>query len=263
MKWLILFFLTSTLNISYACLSATQNRIYPLGSCPKGLVVVETRLVRTEKKNHRDERIEIVPVWFGVSYFKTYDKNYLVIEEKVIDTLKLFLDKDYEITIEQTFLKGQEFAKNVVGFQSATLLSIQKCNFQFNCYNSNLDFDSLNNTSYIKFDNEKINISMLNDTTMNSLSFDFLQHLKGFDDIIIDAKLFRSILGIASIREYQIGTEKLLVYHLGNRDDIHVIEDNSKKEKIPKFDLKRITYPENVNYHSDNFDFWFYHREKK
>lgn len=68
---LIILFFTLTTNSLFACLSASQNRLFPLGQTSKGLCVVETHLYRTEFRKDK-EVMEMKPAWGGISYFKIY-----------------------------------------------------------------------------------------------------------------------------------------------------------------------------------------------
>src|SRR5690606_15971750 len=92
---LIILFLTLTTNSLFACLSASQNRLFPLGQTAKGLCVVETHLYRTEFREKDKEVIEMKPAWGGISYFKIYDKNYKEVYSEIIDTIKLFQQHNY------------------------------------------------------------------------------------------------------------------------------------------------------------------------
>ncbi len=78
MRFLIFILLfTLTINKSTACLSADQNRMFPIGISPKGLVVVEIHLYRGDSTDGNTERLH--PMWGGLSYLNTYNKNYKLI----------------------------------------------------------------------------------------------------------------------------------------------------------------------------------------
>lgn len=87
---IIVIYLISVLP-SYACLSASQNRIFPIGTCPSGLVVVELQLQRSEYYDKVNKTESMDPGWSGKSFFKIYDDNYKVVHEELIQEIEMFL----------------------------------------------------------------------------------------------------------------------------------------------------------------------------
>ena len=68
MKYLISFLIViNSIDIS-ACLSASQNRIFPLGVSTEGLLVVEFHLFRSESINKNNNKSKLEVVWGGAFY---------------------------------------------------------------------------------------------------------------------------------------------------------------------------------------------------
>jgi hypothetical protein len=90
---LSLFLVVIKTTTSFACLSASQNRLFPLGLVSNGLCVVEMHLERTHYSEKGKNTIEIKPAWSGIGYFKIYDTNYKEVYSEILDTIGLFVEQ--------------------------------------------------------------------------------------------------------------------------------------------------------------------------
>ena len=85
MRLFSLFFFIGIAIHGICCLSASQYRIFALGSTEKGIVVAEIHLRRTEGE-------EFKAAWFGATYLKVYDREMTELSSSISDTLALFAD---------------------------------------------------------------------------------------------------------------------------------------------------------------------------
>lgn len=97
----------------FGCLSASQNRLFPVGVTSAGLCVFETRLTRTEYMDEGNRAYEMIPGWRGVSFYKIYDENHKEIYAEVLDTFKLFGQDQYAKVLGPSFEKALLLAKKI------------------------------------------------------------------------------------------------------------------------------------------------------
>jgi len=259
----IILLFTLTTNSLFACLAASQNRLFPLGQTAKGLCVVETRLYRTEFREKDKEDIEMKPAWGGISYFKIYDKNYKEIYSTILDTIRLFEQHHYDSIISKSFKKGLELAKTYPDFIAAKPISITFCDYQETCSKAGLLFDTINNKIRIQLPNKiKYDVKVLFDTT--SIASNLLDYYGGFDDADLSAKAFNENLYINSVRQFQIGNKKLTIVHIGSGQTFKLAEGGTnlpRKEYRANFeftDINKSVFEEPVLHHGHGFDFYIW-----
>jgi len=260
---LIILLFTLTTNNLFACLSASQNRLFPLGQSSKGLCVVENHLYRTEFREKDKEVIEMQPAWGGISYFKIYDKNYKEIYSSILDTIRLFEQHHYDSIIGKTFNKGLELAKTYPDFIAAKPSSITFCDYQETCSKAGLIFDTLNNKISIRLPNKiKYDVKVLFDLT--SIASNLLNYYGGFDDADVSAKAFNGRLYINSVRHFKIGNKKLTIVHIGSGQTFELAEGGTYpsgreyKAKFPFTDINKSVFEEPVLHHGHGFDFYIW-----
>ncbi len=240
-------------------MSASQNRLFPLGQTSKGLCAVEAHLFRTELREKNNEGVEMKPAWHGISYFKIYDKNYKAIFSEILDTIKLFKQQHYDSIITKTLVKGLALAKIYPDFVVAKLTSMTFCNYQERCSKAQLLFDTVNNKISISLSGKiKYNVGVLSDST--SIASNILDYYGGFDDADLSAKGFKGNLYINSIRQFQIGNKKLTIVHIGCGQNYEE-GDPPKKEYTPEFaftDINDSVFEEPVLHHGHGFDFYIW-----
>jgi hypothetical protein len=254
---LILLLLSLTSNSLFACLSASQNRLFPLGQTVKGLCVVETHLYRTEFREKYKK------AWGGISYFKIYDKNYKEIYSSILDTIRLFEQHYYDSIIGKTFKKGFELAKTYPDFVSSKPISITFCDYQKSCSKAELLFDTINNKVSIQLSNMiKYDINILFDST--SIASNLLNYFGGFDDADLSAKALVGNLYINSVRQFLIGNKKLTIVHIGSGQTFEFLEggtytaENEYKAKFAFTDISKSVFEEPVLHHGNGFDFFIW-----
>ena len=215
------FFLIS--NNLFACLSASQNRLFPLGETSKGLCVVETHLHRTEFREKAKDVIEMKPAWAGISYFKIYDENYTEIHSEVIDSISLFEQVHYDSIINISFKKGFELAKNYSSFVAAEPSSITFCDYQDKCSKAKLLVDTIKNNISLQLPNKiKYDVKVFFDST--SIASNLLRYYGAFEDTELSVKSFKGNLYVNSVRQFNIGSRKLTVVHIGSGQTYELVE---------------------------------------
>ena len=260
MKYFYITILLLTSSNLFACLSASQNRLYPLGTTSKGLCVIETHLKRTELKSND---LKFIPGWAGLSYFKIYDKNYKAIYTEILDTFKLFNQVYYDSFITKSFLKGYKLANKYDDFIAAKPISILFCDYQESCSKAKILFDTIKNTISIQLPNKNNHIlAVLSDTT--SIASNLLDYYNGFDDAEISAKAFLGMLQISSVRQFQLGNQKLTIVHIGYGEILEPEEGKNypkPQEYQAKFeftDILKSVFFEPVLHHGHGFDFYIW-----
>lgn len=252
-----------TTNSLFACLSASQNRLFPLGQTSKGLCVVETHLYRTEFRENDKEVIEMKPAWGGLSYFKIYDKNNKEVYSEIIDTIKLFQQHHYDSIIDRSFKKGLSIAEKYPYFVSVKPTALTFCDYQEKCSKAELLFDTTNNKIRIRLPNKvAYDVNVLFDST--SIASNLLNYYGGFDDADLSAKSFKGNLYINSVRQFQFGNKKLTIVHIGSGQTFELAEGGTYppgKEYKAKFeftDINKSVFEEPVLHHGHGFDFFIW-----
>lgn len=250
-----------TSHYTYACLSATQNRLFPIGLCSKGLIVMETHLERTSYFDKK-KKVELMePGWLGKSFLKIYDTNHKVVRSELLDNIKLFEQKDYDRIIGLSFNKGLLLAKQISDFVIAKPTSISFCDYEPTCSKAALVFDTVQNQIFLKLpDKIKFPINVLSDTA--SIASNVLAWFLSFDDGGISARELKDNIFINSVRQFQIGDKKLTVVHIGCGEAFELSTDPNYKpgeENKPHFaftDIKKSIYNEPLLHHGQGFDFY-------
>jgi len=260
---LIIFLFTLTTNSVFACLSASQNRLFPLGQTSEGLCVVETHLDRTEFREKGKEIIEMKPAWEGISYFKIYDRNYNEIYCEPIDTLGLFEQRHYDSILNIVFAKGLLLAENYPDFIAAEPISITFCDYQKMCSNAGLYYDMINDKISIGLPNEsKYEVKVLFDSA--SIASNLLNYIGGFGSADFSVKSFEGNLYINSVRTFHIDSKKLTVVHIGTGQNFELNEGGTYppgEEYTPIFsftDIHKSVFEEPVLHHGLGFDFYIW-----
>lgn len=251
-------------SLSFACLSASQNRLFPLGHTTKGLCVVETHLFRTEYyDNNKVEFDELKPAWGGISFFKIYDNNYTEVYAEIIDKIWLFEEYQYDSIIENTFKKGFKIANTYPDFIIAKPVSITFCDYQEKCSEAVLSYNTLKNNINIKLSNNiKYDLKIIFDTA--SIASNVINYYLGFDDANLSAKSLKGSLYINSVRQFQIGEKTLSIVHIGIGQmptDAIGKPDPPRKEYNATFafsDINKSVYQEPVLHHGHGFDFFIW-----
>ena len=264
----LLIFLCCVIKLdAVACAGAAQNRIFPLGSCPLGIVVVEVHLGRGEVLIEKEDTVEAKGIdfdvaWGGISYLKIYDKNYQTVYSEVIDSIKDFLafsTPEYNSVIGKTFDKGMELAQKITDFIPAKPLSIWFGNYKKKCKKAALLYNDKENKLFVKLSNKKeYEIPFLEDKT--AISAHVFSYYGFFDEddeetCPPEIKIPKGVLYINSVRRFDLNGQKLTIVHLGTGD----FSFHKSKEYAAKFPFNNINhsvFEEPVLHHGRGFDFF-------
>ncbi|MBO9703127.1 MAG: hypothetical protein J7604_23135 [Sporocytophaga sp.] len=258
MRFLIFILLFSlTINKSIACLSADQNRMFPIGISPKGIVVVEIHMIRSDSTDGKTERLH--PLWHGISYLNTYNKNYKLIESRLLDTLKSFPESTYLNVVKAAFIKGIKQAGTIPNIIYAEPQDISFCNYQTNCKSASLQTDTINNKAYVILKSKKKQeVTVLYNP--KSFASNYINYYSGFDYEPSESRIKDLIEGllINSVREYKIGEYYLTIIHLGKGQDFRQAGEAPKEYKpdIQINTLENSIFKEPVLHHGHGFDFF-------
>ena len=268
LRLLLLIFLCCVITLDAdACAGAAQNRIFPLGSCPQGIVVVEVHLGRWDVivddiTIAEAKQTDFDIAWGGISYLKIYDKNYQTLSSEVIDSLEAFSahPTEYNNIIEKTFDKGMKLAQKIPNFIPATPLSIWFCDYKKKSKKASLFHDVERNKLFVKLPNKnKYEIPFLEDkTAISAPVFSYYGFFNDDEEDIyeLEMEMPKGVFYINSVRRFDLNGQKLTIVHLGTGD---MLFKSKSKEYAPKFPFKDINHSifvEPVLHHGRGFDFF-------
>lgn len=240
----------------YACLSAHQDRIFPVGITPDAVVVVEMHLSRGGGERGWSQEI-----WRGTSWLKKYDKQYKEISRVFLDTLR-FDGGEYQKYVSASFSKGLTKAKEIKGIELLAPVYLSFCDFNRSCKLLSLVSDTIQNSFHIKVKGKEYPVTVLRNSA-GTMARDFMKWAAAYDMNIGEST--RS-LSAGSIRKYKIGNRELVVVHLATGQVLEPAEGVSpnppRKEHTPrhiKFNtIQDSAYEEPVFHHGHGFDFFFF-----
>ncbi len=255
---LLIVCLCSSLS-SFACLSAYQFKIFPVGVVGNEIVTVDFQIHRGGTMSENDE---FLMDWYLRAYISTYNQNQQLIKAALFDSVEI---KSNEYLPKLQEMYNAAFAKIQTDFPSMELFTptyISFCDFQTKCklieihtVNDTITFSATYTKTYkipdaLLYKNKKYPLDILKDT----LYFGF-----GTKDVL---ETLYVPYHISSYRIYEAGTVKLIVFHLGTGDDLYMREEykTPAKEHKPKFNFKNIktaVYEEPLLHHGFGFDAFF------
>ncbi|MFL5729261.1 MAG: hypothetical protein ACJ75J_07215 [Cytophagaceae bacterium] len=241
-----------------ACMSAHQDRLFPVGICAEGLVVVEVHMQRYDKPD-KEDRLD--PAWHILSYLNLYDKNHKILKSEILDTINV-LESLYNKPLANTFLKGLQKAKQIPGLVLAMPVSINFCDYRQDCSSASLEFDTIKNKVFIRPGNQKkkVEVSVLRDTI--SIAANYLGYSAQYE---LQVKELKNFLYISSVRIFKVGEKTLTIFHLGSGQGMYSADDEMRqvyppgKEYKPDFqftNLEASIFEEPLLHHGHGFDFF-------
>ncbi len=251
-----IFLLIFSAHSASACLHASQNRIFPLGICSEGLVVMELHGNRGEEIDWGINN-ELRAEWRATSFLNFYSMDRKLVRSEIIDSIIYIAENEYVSTINKTFEKALYLVTKIKDFVPAQPENFTFCNYQINCSTVNLEIDSVNFSAFLNFpEGGSFEIDVLKN--QESIASNYLEQLGAYDYESEDQmKLYivESLL-INSVRQFQIGDYKLTVVHLGMGTNY---SEETPKEYAPDFEftaLENSVFEEPVLYHGHGFDFF-------
>lgn len=259
MKALLLLITLFAAQVTYACMEASQIRLFPLGLCSEGVVSVEVSLFRTGDMPSE-------PYWGGTSHFVIYTGDFKLVRRDTIEHIASFPEEQFDSIINITFNKGLLLAQKIPDFSVTTPVSMRFCDYQQICSAASLSFDTVKNQVFIRLaDKTKHPLSALFDTASIAFSVvqDFIVRYEVTKPSELPSDLFKHVLYVNSVRQFRIGTKKLTVVHVGSGQTMNLAEGGTyppgNKEYKPKEsfnDICRTVFMEPVLHHGTGFDFF-------
>lgn len=249
---LLLFLLLQIVPIS-ACLSADQNRIFPIGKSSKGWHVLEIHQARNDK--------DFKPIWNCVAYHKIYNETQELKHADSIETVGFFPEGNYITVVQHLFGKALELAKTNKTLKYVLPKSLYFCDYDRENPEAKLSFDIANDRIYVQLKSRKKHeITVLNET--HWIGQDLLNSLGSIIDYepINFAQFLQQSLCVNSVRKFMFGQKQLTIVHLGIGQDFSD-EDGNFPQPSPYFSkepfntLFNSIFFENVLHHGFGFDF--------
>jgi hypothetical protein len=252
---LVLILLVALHADAFACGSAEQSRIFPVGIVQAGLVVVEMEMGRGEGN---DERLH----WSGTSYLVVYDFAHQVKSRQQLQDFR-FADSDYSKGISAAFRFGLERARKMEGIALLAPKSILFADYARSCSALSLHNDTLKKELSLVVSKKHYPVTVARDTNSIARVW-FHRYMTESYYGSVDYSDYYDHLGISSIRKFQAGKRELLIVHLGDGQTMHTADG----EPIPagkeykagfSFDkLENSAFEEPVMHHGAGFDFFVF-----
>lgn len=258
-KWILLgaLFLGFYAN---ACMHALQNRIFPLGWCNKGWVVLETHLERNFMKSDTAPGSKVKTGWRGIAYYKIYKDASHTVSSTLLDSVKLFDNGNYVVEVQKLVDKALVKAKLQKSFFEVAPQSIYYCDYTCNCSKVQLTFDTIQNQVWLQYPQGKkqeVTVLHKNAFILNQLFEDYF--LFNNSGQILTTSLMQS-LNVSSVRKFKAGTKELTIVHLGSGERMPISETEYEQGKEypgsePFNNLHNSVYHEPLLHHGRGFDF--------
>lgn len=249
---ILLFFLLIQFKATFGCLSADQNRIFPIGQSNKGWHVLEVQ----QSRNDADFK----PIWQCVAYHKIYNEKHEVKQADSIQTLGYFPEGNYIKSVQFLFGKAIEIAKTNKTLKYLTPKSLYFCDYAHDNPEAKLSFDTLNNRTYVQLNSGKMHeVTVLRND--KSIARDLLHgRMEDENKQVNVAQMFQDILCINSVRKFNLGNKQLTIIHLGIGEFLSDANGNYPKpnphfSKEPFNSIFNSIFFENVLHHGYGFDF--------
>jgi hypothetical protein len=253
MKYLaLLLCLVLVQSHAMACLSAHQNRMFPIGVYSQGLVVLEVHLERDDSGGDEGPDTDN-PLWYAQVYCNTYHHYAL----QLSDTLGSIEFKESELLEKlQPYLQEcQELYAQQPGFTSVGQGSITFYGYSKGA-GVQVVADTVKRTASVKVANNiQAAIPIFSDSF--PLYQDYKRLFEGVEDTAKCLTGLADGLLVGSARTYTLGKQKLYVVHL---ESGQLYPDPIHEAKVHAAESKRFVattlYAEPVMHHGHGFDFY-------
>jgi hypothetical protein len=257
-KLTLIAFLLQSLS-AFACLSAKQHKLFPVGMHNTNIIFIEHHIYRTEDFNKNDKKRHDINIkWKIRTYISVYDTSQNLISTTEIDDSEIKGDS-YLPLLKSTYTKGlfkiKALYKNLDYFK-ADYLSF--CDYQKKCKKVELTRDSITKKDFLRYKKTSHNVK-LTTTEKDRESAFFTDDLSAFY--------------LNSIRVYKAKHTELVVGHLATGHEVSMgwITNNPNKTSneedsgpahiakpyAPDFELKDLhipVYEEPFMHHGNGYD---------
>lgn len=256
---LILFLIQSL--TSFACLDATQHKIFPIGVLNGKVITINVHIHRTHSnfKKQNNEGNYSNTMWVIKSYISIYDYNQNLISKSLIEESQIH-EESYLSALQSSYSKGvNQIESKYHNIEYFIPDYISFCDFQKRCEILEIKHDTINKKDYLKYKNIDYAIN-LNEYNNYKKSMLYSGNLTAYY--------------LSSTRIYKAKNLELVIGHLETGHEISMgwITNNlTKKPKsefeviiVPKehkpeivFDkLDNVVYKEPLLHHGYGFDFF-------
>ena len=250
MKTLLLFLFLPSL--SFACLHADQNRIFPIGQSKLGLHVLEVYQTRSDSDYGAE--------WKCDGFHKIYNENHDVVHTDTLKTKGFFPQSSYINVIQMLFLKAHKMAKASNSFSLLTPKSLYFCGYVQDNADAKLTFDTINEKVFVQLISGKKH-EITNVKNIRGLASSFLLFTNPEQQVVenLVSKLAPS-LRVNSVRKFNMGQRQLTIVHVGIGQ---ILRNGNGEYPEPQgyFLMKQISHVfdaiffEDVLHHGSGFDF--------
>ena len=192
----------------FACLHADQNRIFPIGQSDLGLHVLEVNQLRSDN--------DFEPVWKCKYYHRVYNEQHHVVHSDTLDERGFFSENIYIQVVQLFFLRAHKIALTSDSFRLMKPKSIYFCDYARVNPEAKLEFDTIENTVYLRLiSGKKYPITVLN--TEHSISRNMMLATNDESEYSLADLVSKlgSMLRANSVRKFVIGNRQLTIVHLG------------------------------------------------
>ena len=256
MKKHILLIITLVYSLhSLACLSAHQNRIFPIGISSQGLMVLEVHLDRSDDVESEDGRDVIGnPTWYGKVYCNTY-KDYELQHSDTLGILKDFKESELIEKLNPYISQCIDKTNSLPQFVAA-----QKESITFYGYSAGAGVkvisDTVKQTASVRVTPKHVaNIPIFSSNF--PLYQDYQAYFGEVDDTAAYVASMETGLLVGSARKYTLGKKALYIVHLES-GQLYPDPENEKKVHAAesKHFIETGLFVEPVMHHGHGFDFY-------
>ncbi|MEW6469474.1 MAG: hypothetical protein AB1458_11135 [Bacteroidota bacterium] len=249
---LLLFFLVVS-NVSSACLSAYQFKIFPVGVSDGKLITLDVKIRRTQAIGNDCPGLETKgqwqEKWLLFAYISVYTKEQKLLSSSVrdsavsactgyLDSLKKIYSRCYGLILKEHPALDL-FTPGYISF----------CDYQKKCDLVALSHDTLSDMDYLFYQSKFYPLSVIKDTSYYGFN-------KNYYYTGTSVGMY-----VSSVRLYTSKTMTLVIAHLGTGHEIGLREEDGQlpaaKEYQPKLefkDIKLAVYTEPIMHHGYGFD---------
>lgn len=251
--FLLSLILISSMSAS-GCLSAHQNRIFPIGISSKGLVVLEVHLERSDDEDGGAAPDELDPVWYGKVYCNTY-KDYELQHSDTLGVLKDFKERELAEKLKPYLQQCNNRINSLPQFVAA-----QKESITFYGYSTGAGVkvvsDTVRQTAGVR-----VTAKHMANIPIFSSNFPLYQDYQAYfgevDDTAAYVASMETGLLVGSARKYTLGKQVLYIVHL---ESGQLYPDPENDKKVHAAESKHFIgtglFTEPVMHHGHGFDFY-------
>lgn len=261
MKFTLLLYFSLYASVSFACLSTTQFKIFPIGISNSKIITFDVYIYRggyIDKKN-TDDFVFPKTSWSLRSFIGIYDLNGKLVSKEALDVSEIRKD-EYLKGLKISYKKGIQTIKSK--FKNLTFFEpeyISFCNFQKKCEILKIIHTKKTQKNFLIYQNKKqlINLNRFKE---------FKRSMQYSDDL--------TSYYISSTRTYKTDKFEIVIGHLQNGQGLSTHQtsinknnsENNKLENKPDFEFNKLenaVYKEPLLHHAYGFDFLIVSKKQK